>query len=398
MPSSPVLPAWYAHLQKLADLPRINSGCSVVNGNVNCSAEKLLKQANDRMAELGLLKKPLTFEELSLARYIDSEGGSGTPSEKVAIGEAARNRARIAGTTVDGLLRRRQKSGHPNHGWYGPIHATESECAKRGEKKGCAPYGRWASTKRDPSPQALIIAQMILSGETRDFAKGADDQMGPDAGVYLGFGADWVKRKILAQAEKGSYWVGLLPGVNHRKTFLFRSTNIKHTSAEGQKLIEEALKWAYTKPDWSKISTETGLPAKAGLSTLQMVLLGAGGLLGTGLLAAGLAKRSQRNKEMAELSRAAEQATLPSGKEYVVFSLDSCPACEEFKPKLLEKISEDKVAILDVESPEVEPLAYKYNVELLPTAVRVSDGAVFPGISDPSELLNGAKLLLESNP
>jgi len=388
MPNLAVMPAWYGPLLKLADLPRLNSGCPVVDGNVNCSAEALLAKVNEQMGKLGLLKRPFTQNENALARYIDSEGGSGTPSEKVAIGEAAVNRARIAGTSVDGLLRLRQQSGHPNRGYFGPIHATESECAKKGLKKGCAPYGRWASTKRDPSPQALVIAQMILSGETGNFAKGADDQMGPDAGVYLGFGEDWVKRKILAQAEKSSYWVGLLPGVNHRKTFLFaQRPGITPTSPEGQKLIADALKWAYIKPDWDKVSVETGLPAKGGLSILQIALLGAGSVLGTGLLAAGLAKRSRERKEMLQLSAAAEAAAPPEGKDYVVFKLPGCPACEEFEPKLKAKIDIDKVAILDVEEPEVEPLAYKYGVELLPTAVRLSDGAVFPGISDPEELL-----------
>jgi thiol-disulfide isomerase/thioredoxin len=396
MPNLARLPDWYAFLQKLEDLPRINSGCKIVSGNVNCDAQDLLRRANEHMLALGgLLKRPLTMDELTLARYIDSEGGSGTPAEKVAIGEAAKNRAAKARTTVDGLLRLRQEQGHSNRGYYGPIHAPESECLKKGLKKGCAPYGRWASTKRDPSPQALVIAQMVMSGETQNFARGADDQMGPDAGVYLGFGTDWVKRKILSQAEKRSYWVGLLPWVNHRKTFLFASRpDIDPSSEEGKRLVAQALEWAYTKPDWNKISSETGMPAKK-LSGAKLLLLGAGGLLGTVLLGAGLAKRARAKREMVEFSKAAEQASLPPNKEYVVFALDSCPACEEFKPKLLEKVNPESVAILDVESPEVEPLAYKYNVELLPTAVRVSDGKVFPGITNPDDLFEG---LLELRP
>ncbi len=391
MPNLAIMPSWYAPLLKVVDLPRLSSGCSVINGNVNCSAEVLLAKANAKMQELGLIKEPLTLDEYTLACYIASEGGSGTPSEKVAIAEAARNRAAQAGTSVDGLLRLRQKPGHPNRGHYGPIHATEAECTARGEKKGCAPYGRWASTKRDPKPQDLLIARMVLSGQTANFARSADDQMGPDAGVSLGFGKDWVDRKIRSQAEKRSYWVGLLPGVNHRKTFLFATRkDIDPASPTGQELINEALKWAHVKPDWENISPATGEPARAGLlSTWQMVLIGAGGILGAGLLAAGLAKRQREKRQMLELSAAAESATLPANKDFVVFSLDSCPACEEFKPKLLEKINPERVAILDVEDPGSEPLAYKYNVELLPTVVRISDEAVFPGISDPDELLRG---------
>lgn len=199
-------------------------------GNVNADPEQL-REAAERKLGRGYL--PLAA--YTLARYGQSEVGSGTPEEKMAVIQAAINRARRAYPQlniedgVNRLLLRRTCVATTKYplapgacGRYGPIHASETRCARLDRKKGCAPYGRWAATSKDPTIQTLLIARFALAGTAGQFARGANDQFGPDAArSILNYDdaklAGWIRRK----ASDGDYWIGPLAGINPRHTLLF---------------------------------------------------------------------------------------------------------------------------------------------------------------------------------
>ena len=81
-------PPWYArYLPFERNTPRIASGCSTVNGNVQCKPEDMAAQASR------LLGRPVSLEAYTLARYLASEVGSGTLAERVSVAQNAVNRA-----------------------------------------------------------------------------------------------------------------------------------------------------------------------------------------------------------------------------------------------------------------------------------------------------------------
>lgn len=241
---------------------KVVSGCSTVGGNVNCPPEQMRARAEAQGLQQGWWPagEPLTLTHYTLARYMTSEVGSGTPEERVAVGEAVVNRARLAKTDVNGMLLYRQVSGHPNRGWYGPIHGPEGVSS--------APYGRWAATSKDPTSVNLLLAKLILDGSTDNFAMGADDQNGMQ---YFENPAANVRK----QADQGDYWVGPLPGVNHWHTFLYRHFGVDQNTPTGQLLLQRGLAAVANRasPDWS------GLPYCSGGAGL-----GVGGVLGLGVV------------------------------------------------------------------------------------------------------------------
>ncbi len=172
------------------------------------SASWLASNYPQVLAQLG---GTLALSTYTLARYLHSEVGSGTVEERVAVAEAAVNRARRERTDINGLLLYRQPPGHPNRGYYGPIHGV-------GTGTSTAPYGRWAATSQNPSIMSLLIANLVTSGASKDFALGADDQDGPEAWINQGQTAlnNYVKRL----ATSGKFWVGPLAGVDPWHTFL----------------------------------------------------------------------------------------------------------------------------------------------------------------------------------
>lgn len=174
----------------------IDSGCPTVNGNVQCKPA-------DMAARVGV---PL--EQYTIARYMQSEVGSGTIEERVAVGEAAVNQARMRGYPgVDKLLVWNPGTNAANQGYYGPIHGPTGVST--------APYSRWAATSKDPSPQTLALAQLVLSGKSGNFAQGATSQ----------YGMEYISnppRLVNGHADDGKFWVGPLPGVDPMRTFLFR--------------------------------------------------------------------------------------------------------------------------------------------------------------------------------
>jgi hypothetical protein len=225
------LPWWHT---QFAALPRtrISSGCSLSGGNIQCAPESMRRAAEAKMRALGY-NISLSLNEYSLARNISSEVGSGTPEEKVALGESTRNQAN--GNIVSVLLYRSTMGS--NRGYYGSVGGGS---------------GRWSSTARDPAIDDILIAKFVLAGKSKNFAKGANDQMGMD--LVRKKDASGPRNSVLVNARQRDYWVGPLPGVNHWHTFLYaRRPSIDPNSAEGRALVNRALAAvADTRaPDWS---------------------------------------------------------------------------------------------------------------------------------------------------
>lgn len=246
-PNVACLPSWHNRFAPLGDGRQwvVTSGCGVTSaGNVSCEPEALRSAAEKILRSWGYLplwqRLPLT--EYTLARYMASEMGSGTVEERAAIGMAAINRVRLEKLRdVNQLLLYRQGSGHPNRGYYGPIHGEGGAST--------APYGRWAATSRDPALVDLLIAHMLLTEGDHGWARRADDQ------------ANLTNRSAFANpeatvrrfAESRSYWIGPLPGVDHRRTFLFtRRSQIDPNSEAGRYLTARGVAGVTApSPDWS---------------------------------------------------------------------------------------------------------------------------------------------------
>ena len=214
-------PWWHATYEPLARAPQIAvpSGCSVnADGNIPCAPEAMRAKAEARMQALGLLDK-LDLATYTLARYMHSEVGTGTIEERVAVGEAAVNRARLEKLPqgVVSLLLYRQPSR-----LYGEI--------QRGGT------GRWAATSRDPTALTILLADLITSGRSGNFNDGADDQDGLE---YIQYFPN-PEYKIQYEAKRGQYWVGPRPGVDHWKTWQWRKYGVTPTSPMGAMLMQRA--------------------------------------------------------------------------------------------------------------------------------------------------------------
>lgn len=243
----------------------VRSGCSVgANGNIACSPESMRASAEAQLRAQGLFSDGLSLEAYTLARYMQGEVGSGTVEERVAVGEAARNRAKREGTNILGLLLYRQPVGHPNRGYYGPIHGV-------GTGTSTAPYGRWATTSQDPTVLTLVLADLVASGNSRDFAQGADDQDGPEAWISQGQAA--LTNYVRGLAKNGKFWVGPLPGVDHWRTFLQFTPDPVTRAAFGQALAQrgiEALSLPAQRPSWPNLPI-CGQPMSSGQTFFLMM-------------------------------------------------------------------------------------------------------------------------------
>lgn len=255
MPTS--YPWWHAEYGGANAAPLrarvISSGCGTSGGNVQCAPESM------RAAAAAAIGRPLSLAAYTLARYMTSEVGGGTPEEMVAVGQAAVNQARLRGyPDVNKLLLSNPGTREANRGWYGPIHAGGVSSS---------PYGRWASTSKDPHLLALLLADLVLSGQAGDFAQGATSQYGLE---YL---SD-PKGKVTGHAAEGKYWVGPLAGVDHWRTFLFRQYPKGSVSpAEHQALLARGL-WGVSQP---RPAWPAGMPVETrlGLATFAIVGLSA---------------------------------------------------------------------------------------------------------------------------
>lgn len=241
------MPAWVA---KYAALPNttVRSGCAVNTaiGNVPCDPQAMAAAAS---AKIG---RPVSLEAYTLARYVTSEVGTRSVPERVAVIQAALNRARYTErlpSVLNLLLYRQSSTGAyvRNRGYYGPIHGPDGTLA--------APYGRWASTSRDPALSNIILALAVLNGEIPEgFSKGADDQYGPEI-LVVKQGLQTTLNGVRRRGGENRYWVGPLPGVDHMRTFLYTTRkDIAPTSEAGRALIERGVA-AITagRPDWSQL-------------------------------------------------------------------------------------------------------------------------------------------------
>lgn len=225
-------PSWTAKYRDIVARGQtvIRSGCPTVNGNVQCKPEDMRADAERQLRIAGWwpADKKLSLEAYTLARYMQGEVGSKRLFETVAVGEAAVNRAKLSKkASVLDILLYRQKPGHPNYGWYGPIH---------GDGVTSAPYGRWATTSADPTIAAVMIADLILSGGSGNFNRLADDQNG----MQYAKAFPNPEATFLALAKRGDYWVGPLPGVDHWRTTQFRRYGHSIASADGIALLKRS--------------------------------------------------------------------------------------------------------------------------------------------------------------
>jgi len=273
------LPKWYP----LYDSPALKSfiltsGCSMGTpscsaglsaGNINCNPAQMAAQADQKLRATGYMGPAITLDAYTLARYIASEvGSSATPGEKVAVAEAAVNRARRWKLSITGLLLNRSPA--PNKGYFGPIHCSNPDGSLG------APYGRWAATSKDPSAADVMLALLVTSGESNNFSRGADDQFGPDIEGTSSHPTGWAAKAVAAKGEANNYWVGPLPGVDHWRTFLFTyRPDISPTSAQGKALIAAGVQALTnrTRPNW------TGLPmCSTGVNTAAIAALATAGI------------------------------------------------------------------------------------------------------------------------
>jgi hypothetical protein len=244
-PAATCLPSWRTRF--LSYKGTVNSGCPMqASGDVPCDPERLRQNAYDQLKASGYLGlfQGLSLEAYTLGRYITAEVGSDSIEEQVVVGWAAINQAKLRGyASVNQLL----LYLGPHGGRYGAIHGV-------GTGTTTAPYGRWASTSKDPTIQSLMIARWILNGGAKGWSHGGDDQDGieysaafPDLTAY-----------VHSLSSKSRYWVGPLAGVNYWKTFVtvFRG-DITPASAEGKWLVQRALAAVYdrTRPDFSSWPT-----------------------------------------------------------------------------------------------------------------------------------------------
>ena len=240
---------------------KLPSGCSTSNGNVQCSPEAMPAKAEALARTKYGWTKPIDLKTYTLARYMTAEVGDGTVEEMVAVGEAAVNYARTRNLPqgILSLLLYRQPVGHPNRGFYGPIHGPSGVST--------APYKRWAATSLDPNMLTIALADLVISGASGNFNKGADDQDGPEAWDDHGV------RKAHSAARDRSYWVGPLPGVDHLRTMQWKTDKSIHPdSPDGKALLNRAL-WAIKqgRPKWDP---SMPVEARLALSTVAVVALG----------------------------------------------------------------------------------------------------------------------------
>lgn len=210
---------------------KLASGCATVDGNVQCKPEDMRAAAEAKLRAAGWwpADKPLSLEAYTLARNIQSEVGNTRLFEMVAVGEAAVNRARVEKKpSVLNILLYRQQAGHPNYGWYGPVHGPKGVIS--------APYKRWAATSADPTIAAVMVADLILSGGSGNFNNLADNQAGLQ---YVGAFAT-PEATLLRQALSGNYWVGHLPGVDPWRTTQYRHYGVSPISQSGLWLLRRS--------------------------------------------------------------------------------------------------------------------------------------------------------------
>jgi hypothetical protein len=228
------------------DISLSSAGCVPnADGDITCAPEVMRARAEQLLKASGRwpANKKLTLGTYTLARYMHGEVGSGTVEERVAVGEAAVNRVKLEYKTdpekgVLNLLLYRTP-GKSSYGKYGRINLKRDGVTVN--------TGRWAQTSVEPSVLTVILADMVMNGNSGDFSHGADDQDGLEYRTYFPVPMD----RINAEASRGKYWVGPLPGVDHWHTTLFHTFGVKPDSLVGRGLLERA-RLVFGNPQWDE--------------------------------------------------------------------------------------------------------------------------------------------------
>jgi hypothetical protein len=250
------LPWWHDVFQPMVSTLSVNvpSGCSVAfdptTGDIPCPPEQMRATAEAFLRAhypqylAGFLGGRLTLDTYTFARYMESEVGSGTIEERVAVGEAGLHRGQRIGRSISQLLMPR--------GFYGPIHAPDWRCAqlinpRTGAPYNCSnsagtccnPYGRWAASTRSPTVLTILLAHLIVTGQSDNFSNDADDQDGPEAWIKQGQAA--LTNYVKGLAANGKFWVGPLPGIDHWRTFLQFTPNLIVRATKGPALLQRGI-------------------------------------------------------------------------------------------------------------------------------------------------------------
>lgn len=219
------VPSWFAFYRAISN-KTLTSGYTVDGaGNVPGDPDAMAQAAGRKLAADSKLPVDvrargarLTLDAYTLARNMTSEVGTSSIGDAVAVGQATVNRAARGGKSVTDVAINRQPRGHANRGFYGPINGKSASGIT-------APYGRWTATSKDPTVRAIALAQDILDGVIpAAFAKGGDNQA--NLTIYK-----YPAAKVREHADAHAYWVGPLPGVDHRRTMVFRTISVDASTA-----------------------------------------------------------------------------------------------------------------------------------------------------------------------
>jgi hypothetical protein len=205
-PAGWCMPAWHSAVIA-ADArwgsTKIASGCPVgEDGNISCRPEAMRADAEKQTSRLGLMSR-LPMDVYALARNIQSEFGSGTPEERVAIAYSTINRAKRDGDSV---------AAHVMH------HTSRTFGRQTGSI-------RPVSTAQDPTAGDILLANMILSGEIQDFTHGAThyfDRVAQDASSRSTKSGLEVYDSWSSGGDKLT-WVGHLPNVRPWRLLLLKT-------------------------------------------------------------------------------------------------------------------------------------------------------------------------------
>ena len=244
------VPAWFATYRAITN-KTLTSGYSVdAVGNVPVAPAALAAAAGRKLvadtslpAAVRARGARLTLDQYTLARNMTTEVGTGSIGDAAAVAQGTVNRAARSGKSVTDVAINRQALGHPNRGFYGPINATRVDASGR---KITAPYGRWTATTKDPTVRAIALAQDILDGVIPStFNKGGDDQA--NLTIYT-----YPDRKVRELADADAYWVGPLPGVDHRRTMVFRTVKNLDVGNAAVLLQRGLAALGQSSTDWSR--------------------------------------------------------------------------------------------------------------------------------------------------
>ena len=221
-------PTWHAQFAPLVGQPGyetvLSSGCGLGAGaNVACQPEAMRAAAEQQLQASGLWPagQPLSMDTYAIARNIQSEVGSSSIEQRVALAETTINQGIRRGLSPAGMVLFSNVAA--NNGFFGEIQSGAS--------------GRFTSSAHDPTILTTLIADFVVSGQSNNFTGGGSDQDGLEYQKYF----PNIAYTVSNYANSGMYWVGLLPGVDHWLSAIWKYYGVAANSAQGQQLIQRAL-------------------------------------------------------------------------------------------------------------------------------------------------------------